>query len=167
MISPELIRRYPFFVGLSHENIVLLANLGQELSVPEGHMFFSEGDEIQELYITVEGAVGIVIDVPQRGADHAVSEQLTHAYATEGIVMSTAGPGQVFGWSGLVSPFETFAGAKALTPCRVISFDCAELRKAFAADCQFGYVMMENTARVVRQRLRDLRIESLAMAAEK
>jgi hypothetical protein len=54
------------------------------------------------------------------------------------------------------------AGAKALTSCRVIVFDCLALLEAFKEDCRFGFLMMEKTAQVIRGRLRDQRMESLA-----
>lgn len=167
MISPELLRRYPFFAGLSHENIATLAGLGREISAEAGFSFFREGEELHTLYLTVEGAVGIVLEVPNRDAAHTVSDQFTRTFETKSEVLSTAGPGQVFGWSALLLPYETFAGAKALTPCRVITFDCVALRKIMKEDCDFGYVMMENTAKVIRQRLRNLRIESLALMIDK
>ena len=50
--------------------------------------------------------------------------------------------------------------------CRVIVFDCKELMPAFEDDCRFGYLMMQKTAQVVRDRLQGLRIESLAHTGE-
>jgi len=162
MISPELLRRYPVFVGLSHENLVTLANTAKELSAEEGHMFFYEGEELHEMFIVMEGAVGIVVEVPAQNVEHSVADQLTSGYETEHVVLSAVGPGEVFGWSGLVPPYESMAGAKALTSCRVIVFDCLALLEAFKADCRFGFLMMEKTAQVIRGRLRDQRMESLA-----
>ena len=162
MISPELLRRYPVFAGLTHENLVTLANTAQELSVEEGHMFFHEGEELHEMFIVLEGAVGIVMELPAKDVEHSVADQLTSEYATEHVVLSAVGPGEMFGWSGLVPPYQSMAGAKALTPCRVIAFDCLALLEAFKADCRFGFLMMEKTAQVIRGRLRDQRMESLA-----
>lgn len=162
MISPELLRRYPFFAGLSHENIVTLADTAQEVAAEEGHYFFHEGATVHEMFLVLEGAVGIVLELPSKQADHAVSEQFTRDMTMEDVVVSAVGPGDVFGWSGLVAPHETMAGAKALTPCRVVAFDCQKLiEEHFKADCSFGFVMMQKTAQVIRQRLRDVRMEAL------
>ena len=70
--------------------------------------------------------------------------------------------GEVFGWSALISPHQATSSVKATTPCRVVAFDCRELRKTFKDDCEFGFLMIEKVAQIVRDRLRDMRVESLA-----
>jgi hypothetical protein len=37
MVSPELIRRYPFFAGLDYDQLVKLAKVAQEYKVEAGH----------------------------------------------------------------------------------------------------------------------------------
>ncbi len=162
MISPELIRRYPFFAGLSHDHIVTLAKVADELTVETGYYFFHEGDELERLYLVVEGAVAIVIEVPAQDVEHELSGQLTGELKTSDVVISAVGPGEVFGWSALVPPHQATTSGKATTPCRVIAFDCQELLSIFEDDCLFGYLMTQKIAQVVRDRLRDMRIESLA-----
>lgn len=162
MISPELIRRYPVFAGLTHENIVALANTGEELVVDTGYHFFNEGDELDKLYIVVEGAVAITMEIPAQEMEHSVSSQVTGDLTTEEAVVSAVGPGEVFAWSALVPPNEAMAGAKALAPSRVVAFDCAALTEAFKQDCRFGFLMMQRIAMVIRERMRNLRIESLS-----
>lgn len=162
MISPELIRRYPFFAGLDHEQIIALANVAGEYKTETGHYFFHEGDTLDNLYLLVEGAAAIVIEVPNQNIEHTVSEQLTGKLQTSDVVTSVVGPGDVFGWSALISPYQATSSVKATTPCRVVGFNCQELRRTFKDDCEFGYVMIEKVARIIRDRLRDMRVESLA-----
>lgn len=166
MVSPELLRRYPFFAGLTYENIVTLANLGEEMAVNSGDYFFHAGEQICCLYLTLEGGAGIVIELPDHGVEQPVSGQLTGAIKTRDVVVSTVGPGEVFGWSALVPPNTATASAKALTPCRVISFNCADMFKVFAEDCRFGYLIMQKAAQIIRGRLHDMHIQSLADLAE-
>lgn len=162
MVSPELLRRYPFFTGLTHENIVTMARLAEELSVDAGHYFFHAGEEICCLYLTLEGGVGIVIEAPNQEVEQAVSDQLTGTIKTRDVVVSTVGPGEVFGWSALVPPNTATASAKALTSCRVVSFRCDDLSRVFAEDCRFGYLVMQKATQIVRGRLHDMHIQSLA-----
>ena len=166
MISPELLRRYPFFSELSHDRLVALADVAEEMTVDAGHIFFHEGEELRTFYIVLAGGVGIVLELPNNSIRHTVSSQLTGELKTRDTVASTIVPGEVFGWSGLVAPHVTTAGAMALTDCRVVSFDCRRLEVIFAEDCKFGYAVMQKIAQVVRQRLRDLRVESLAHTLE-
>ena len=162
MVSSELIRRYPFFAGLSYDKIVILAKVADEISVPPEHYFFHEGDELTHFYLVIEGQVAIVLDLPKSGVTHKLSEVLTHSFPTEDITVISLGPGQVFGWSALVPPHEATSSGKALTSCRVIAFDCLELRKHFEEDSLFGYQMVLKAAQIIRSRLRDMRIESVA-----
>jgi len=166
MVSPELIRRYPFFAGLEHEHIVTLANAADEVTVEEGHYFFREGEELCCFYVVMEGAVAILVELPDQEVEHSLAGQLTGEIHTREVVISTVGPGEVFAWSGIVPPHKATAMAKALTPCRVIAFDCKQLLKAFEEDHHFGYLMMQKAAQVIRDRLRDTRIQSLAYVAE-
>jgi len=36
MVSPEVIRRYPYFSGLSMERISILANIAEEVDIEKG-----------------------------------------------------------------------------------------------------------------------------------
>jgi CRP-like cAMP-binding protein len=150
MISPEVLRRYPYFAGLTADQMVTVANTAEEISAPAEHFFFHEGDSLTHLYIVLEGEVAILIEVPAQNKQ---------------VVTSTIGPGEVFSWSGLVPPYQATAAAKTLGVSRVLSFDCQALRQAFETDCQLGYIMMQMLAQVIRDRMRDLRIETLASMA--
>ena len=97
MVSIELLRRYPFFVGLSQENMAALAKSADEISVDEGHYFFHEDDEMENFYLVLEGAVAIVFEVPAKDVKHKISEQFTRDMKTRDITISTVGSGDVFG----------------------------------------------------------------------
>jgi CRP-like cAMP-binding protein len=150
MVSPELLRRYPFFSGLNLDHILTLAMAAEEVEAPPGHYFHHEGDDLKNLFLILEGEVNVITRLPQKGKE---------------VVLSTMGVGDVFGWSSLVPPHSATAGAKSETPCRVVVFDRDELLQKFEEDCRFGYVMMLKVAQLVRERLNDLRIETMAYIA--
>jgi CRP-like cAMP-binding protein len=166
MVSPELLRRYPFFAGMSHDNIVIMANAAEEQVVEAGHIFFHSDQPMSHLYLVLDGEVGIVMDLPDQAVEQPVSGQLTGALLTRDVVLSTVGPGEVFGWSALVPPFTASAAAKALAPSRALAFQCATLMSAFEEDCRFGYMVMQKAAQVIRGRLHDMHIQSLAYLVE-
>jgi CRP-like cAMP-binding protein len=165
MISPELLRRFEFTAGLSHEQIVAIAKISNEVKVEAETYFFHDGKPVDEFYIVMEGAVAILFEVPDREEGSAVSEQLTGELAMKEVVISTIGTGSPFGWAGIIPPHEAFASAKAIAPCKVVEINCVELRKMFDADPQFAYHMTARAAQVMRERLRDLSIETLAFIA--
>ncbi len=147
MVSPELIRRYSYFGGFSNEEIIALAKAADELTVDKEFYFFREGEPLDHMYLVIEGEVALSFRLPEKNKE---------------IIFSTISTGDVFGWSGLVEPYIATADAKSISTCRVISFDCKTLRQKFEEDCHFGFVMMTKVAQILRDRLRDYRIETLA-----
>ncbi len=163
MLSPQMIRRFPFFAGISYDNIVAIASISDEITAETGDYFFHENQTIDHIYLVSEGMVGIVTSVPTPGVRHTVSAQLMREFETEDALLTTVGPGEVFGWTGMVPDYVTTAGAKALTPCQVVAVDCDKLREYFETDCRFAFVMTQKIAQVMRSRLRDLRVEALSI----
>ncbi len=161
MVSPELIRRYPFFAGLTMEEITILAQAARELTVEAGRYFFHEGDELDHFYFVVEGKVGILVDIPDPAIRQSVSRQLTGNLITSEVIVATVPPGEMFAWSALIPPHRATSSGKALSTGRVISFDCRILRAAFEDNPRFGYLTMLKVALVIRDRLRAMRTEAI------
>lgn len=162
MISPEILRRYAFFGGLNQEHLATIANVSDELTAEPGSRFFNEGDELDSLYLVLEGIAAVVLEVPDENVEQPVSGQLTGKLTTRDVVIGAIGPGEVFGWSALVPPHRATSSAKATTRCRVVTFDRRKLELALEADPAFGYQIMQRIARVISDRLYAVRIESLA-----
>ncbi len=165
MVSPELLRRYPFFAGLSMKHITALAQAAAEQDVAAGTYLFHEGVELHHIYLVTEGNIAIVMELPARNIAHRVADQLTGEMQTEDVVVSNVGAGEVFGWSGLLPPHQATAGAKAVSASKVVALNRQQLTQLFAEDAEFGYLMTQKVAGVIRQRLQDMRIESLAHMA--
>jgi CRP-like cAMP-binding protein len=166
MISPEMLRRYPFFAGLSHEQLVTMAMIGDEQTVEAGRLFFHEGDMLDTFYLVVEGEVAIMLEVTAGDVRQTISRQLTGAIETAAVTVSQVGPGESFGWTTIAANHHATAGAKAVTATRVLTFGREKLLDAFEKDCNLGYRMLQQILRVARQRLHDLRVESLAQVMQ-
>ena len=143
------------------EEITVLTQAGQEMTVEADQYFFHEGDELDHFYFVVAGKVGILVDVPDPTVRQSVSRQLIGNLITREVVVATAEPGEMFAWSALVPPHRATSSGKALSPCRIISFDCHRLRTSFEGNHRFGYLMMLKVTSVIRDRLRAMRLESL------
>jgi len=59
MISPEVLRRYPYFAGVDEESLKAVAMIAEEKSVPAGTQMFSEGVPADTMNIIVRGEVSI------------------------------------------------------------------------------------------------------------
>jgi CRP-like cAMP-binding protein len=150
MVSPEVIRRYPYFSGLSLDRISILANIAEEVEIEKGQYFHNEGDQIDKVYIIVEGEVSLVTNLPQQDKE---------------VVINTLSPGEVFGWTSLLPPYTAGAGAKSVTSCKIVEFNSTDLREKFEKDYEFGYLMMIKVAQIIRERLDSIVIETLAYQA--
>ena len=162
MVSPELLRRYTFFSGLSHEQITMISKSGKEISFDKGHYFFHEEDDLKVFYLLTDGNVSINLEITDRGEDQSVSQQLIGDLKTIEIKITKLGAGDVFGISALIPPNTSTSCAKAETVCKVIEFNCDNLKEIFESDHQFGYLMVQKAAQVVRDRLRNIYIENIA-----
>ncbi len=165
MISPELIRRYQFFADFNMDQVVLLASAANESQVEAEQYIFNEGEELNQFYIVQDGKVAILIDRPNPDVIQPTSLQLTGKFIETQTVVSTICPGELFGWSALVPPHAATSSAKTLVTSKIIAFDCQELQREFENDRQFACLMMQKMAQVIRDRLRDMRIESLSVLA--
>ncbi len=152
MVSPELIRRYPYFSGLSIERINLLAKMAEEIECDADFYFHHEGDDIKKVYIIIDGEVSLLTPMPQQDKE---------------VVINTLSTGDVFGWTSLFPPYTAGAGAKSNEKCRLVELNADQLREKFEQDYQFGYLMMVKVAQMVRERLDSIVIETLAYQAEK
>lgn len=162
MISVEVLRRYPFFAGFSREQIDDLARVAREDHVLAGHKFISEGEQLTKFYLVLEGTVGIILKVPDRDIEQSLSRQITNTLITRDVTVSTVGEGEVFGWSALIPPNLSTATVKALNSCRILEFDYLELQPIIDGDCCFGHLLTIKAAQIIRDRLREKRVESLA-----
>ncbi|MBI4770167.1 MAG: cyclic nucleotide-binding domain-containing protein [Chloroflexi bacterium] len=152
MVSPELIRRYPFFAGLTHNQVVTLARVADELEVAEGHVFLREGERVPYLYFVAEGEATATTELPAPYGE---------------VALGAIGPGEVFAWSALIPPHTATASVKASAPCRVVVIDCRKLLEVFEGDPRFGYQMMTKAAQVTRDRVSTMNMEALAFLAER
>lgn len=164
MVSPQILRRYPFFAGLNNGQITSMAEAAVQESVADDHCFFRTGDWLDKLYFVLDGSVDIVISVPAQNGNHGSAGFILGDYLAEDIPVSSVGPGEIFSWSAVIPPHISTAGAIASTPCRVLSFESGELFELFKRDGDLGYLMIERVASVIRQRLRDMHIQSLAFS---
>ncbi|RRR65679.1 MAG: cyclic nucleotide-binding domain-containing protein [Candidatus Viridilinea halotolerans] len=158
MVSPELLRRYPFFSGLNTEQLTALAKAADEMTLEAGNTLFREGEDLHSLYLVIEGRVEITMTLPEVGNRLAVQQPDT---PTREAVVSVINAGAVVAWSALIPPYVATSGARTASNCRLVALDCRDLRDSFDHDPHFGYLMLVKVAQAARDRIRDLHTEML------
>jgi CRP/FNR family cyclic AMP-dependent transcriptional regulator len=149
MVSPELLRRYPFFALLDEKQLDALSEISQEKSYPQDALLVKENSDATCLALLMEGDVDLIFS---GGGEGAISNALVGSIA----------PGEVYGVSSLIEPYRYTATARATMPVKVIELDGVALRAMLEKDPRLGYVMMRNVSIAVLERLRYTQVELAA-----
>lgn len=149
MISPELLRRYPYFGDLSNDQLKAVAMIAEEKYYPKDALLVKENMAAGKLIILVEGDVDLIYS---GGGEGAVVNALVGSIA----------PGEVLGVSSLIEPYTFISSAKSTMPVKVIEIDGASLRSMMDKDPILGYALMRKTASAVLERLKYTQLELAA-----
>jgi CRP-like cAMP-binding protein len=140
MISPEQLRRYPFFGGLTAAEVTSIATIAEEVRFPDGAIIFRDGELATRLYVLVSGAIDLVY----------------HIERTDGVEISFVGSiaaGEPFGISAFLEPYRLMATSMAHGPIQAIAIDAPGLRALCESNCHLGYTVMRQIARALAERL--------------
>jgi CRP/FNR family cyclic AMP-dependent transcriptional regulator len=152
MISPEILRRYPFFGTLSDEQLKAIAMISEEKSLPKDTLLVKENSPASKLYLLLDGDVDLIYS---GGGEGAISNALVGSIA----------PGEMLGVSSLIEPYSFISSARATMPVKVVEIDGAAVRALMQLDHQLGYVLMRNVASAVLERLKYTQVELAAARA--
>jgi CRP-like cAMP-binding protein len=141
----ELIASSPVFSGLADDDLALIAGCAQNVGFEEGDLLFREGDDADVFFLVRRGRVALELHTPDRGS----------------LVIDTADPGDVVGWSWLFPPYRWHFDARAVEPVRAIAFDGACLRGKCSEDTRLGYELMQRFVAVMIDRLQHTRFRLL------
>jgi CRP/FNR family cyclic AMP-dependent transcriptional regulator len=139
MISPELLRRYPFFCCLDEQQQRAVAMIAEEVDCESGTVLFEEGQPVDSLYLLLDGSVDLyyeAIDAPPRQPP-----------------VAEVNIGEAFGISALIAPHHATATARVASPSRILKIDARALRALCEVDCKMGYALMRQAAQIALERL--------------
>ena len=156
MISPEILRRYAHFAGLSEDCLKEVALLCEERSFKAGDRIFEEssgykasariyekGEEATHLMILASGEVDIVYSLAEG----------------DEVVVGTLVDGDLMAISALIPPHQLTASGIAKKDGQLIAIAAPELRQLCDDDPVLGYRLMAAAAASIKQRLTDTRIQ--------
>ena len=131
MISPEVLRRYPYFAGIDEESLKQLAMIAEEKTVPVGTVLFREGDPATPPRHHSQG----------RG-EHPVPPRRRRI--ADG---RHAGRRDLLMWSALVEPYKATALGTTTKATHLACIDGAKLRVLCEQEPMLGYRLMTQVAR--------------------
>lgn len=155
MISPELLRRYPFFSFLTPEQQRAVAMIADDVTVPPGTTLFRSGEPAGAFYLLLEGSIDLNYDV----RDELKTGKQARYY------VGTINPGEPLAISALVEPYVLTATAITSAASRLLAIDASALRQLAKEDIALAYNLQRQIARAALQRLTATRVELLAATA--
>jgi len=147
MVSPELLRRYPYFAGIGHETLRKLAMLAEEKVFAAGTTLFREWDRADWFYVILGGEVHVQHRGP-KGEAHTVD---------------TLDDGDILVWSALVEPHRTTGVGITARETRVVALPATRLRELCQEDPRLGFNLMGEVVRLLATRLDSTRAQIAAM----
>jgi len=135
--AEKILAEHPFLEGLDPELLKIIASCATEMHFEPGQMIYREGDEADQFLLVRDGKVAIEVFSGRRGS----------------LIIQTAGPGDVLGWSWLFPPFRRRFDTRVVEPTKAISLDGKFLREKAEEDHRLGYELLKRFSRIVVERL--------------
>jgi CRP-like cAMP-binding protein len=154
MISPELLRHYPFFRSLNDAQLRSVAMIADEELIEAETTLFYEGQPADALYFLEDGRVDLYYTA------ESVRPELR-----KGIPVGEINPGEPFSISALIEPYLLSSTACISRPSRIIKIDAKALRNLFIKDQRLAYLLTYQAAKAAVERLHMTRVQLAAVWA--
>lgn len=149
MVSPETLRKYPFFGFLNHVQLDKVAMLSEVIPVNQGDNVFEAGAPADALYLLMSGSIELCTE----SYDRYYKPELRRSY-----LVGEVNPGEVLGLSALISPYILTASAQATSDCELLKLDAVRLRRMMATDEAMASGLMTRVSEALSERLNYTRI---------
>jgi CRP-like cAMP-binding protein len=147
MISPEVLRRYPYFAGIDEASLRQIAMIAEEKpSIPAGTRLFDEGEPVKHLGIILRGEVNIQYLLGS-------GEMRT---------VDTLVGGDLLGFSALIEPFKYTGFGTTTQETDLVLIDAVKLRGHCNCDAKLGYQLTLQIAKLLAHRLEGARVQLAA-----
>lgn len=155
MISPELLRRFPFFSFMDDKQLKAVAMIAEEISYNNGEDVVANNTPASKLFFLIEGTASYYYIVT---SEH-------DPYYKQEYFISDFNPGEIFGISALIEPYVFTATVRAEKSCRLIEIDASALRALCEVDVQLSCGLMRAIAKAAMERLQHTRVQLIAAKA--
>ncbi|MCC5811381.1 MAG: Crp/Fnr family transcriptional regulator [Ectothiorhodospiraceae bacterium] len=140
-ITWKTLSAQPFFAGMEEQHLEFLSGCVRRRTVPRGDVLFRQGEWADAFYLLEDGE--ILVEVP--------------AISGPSLEIQRLGPGNVLGWSWLISPFKWTFQARAEQDTPLLEFDGAAILAQCEEDPAFGYVLLKRFSSLMSERLESAR----------
>jgi CRP-like cAMP-binding protein len=155
MISPELLRRFPFFSFMNDKQLKAVAMIAEEKTYNNAEDVVANNTPASKLFFLIEGTASYYYIVT---SEH-------DPYYKQEYFISDFNPGEIFGISALIEPYVFTASVRAEKTCRLIEIDASALRALCEVDMQLSCGLMRAVAKAAMERLQHTRVQLIAAKA--
>lgn len=159
MISPESLRKYPHFAGVSSDCLKSVAVLSEERSYQAGDVLFEESGEFigeSKVYEKAREATHLILLV-------SGEVDLTYKLGTgETVVVGNLVGGDLVSISALIPPYHLTATGIAKQDGSAIYIEAEGLRCLLDENPELGYHLYQGIATALLHRLHTTRVELAA-----
>lgn len=141
----RILHSHPFLQNLDEDYLKQIVGCATNVVFHEDQLIFKEGDEAEKFYLIRSGKVALELNGRDKGT----------------IRILTIGPGQILGWSWIVSPYRWHFDAHATEEVRAIALDGECLRNKCEQDPTLGYEMLKRFSHILELRLNATRMQLL------
>lgn len=152
MVSPELLKRFPFFSAFNEAELILIAMIADQDEVEQGAVLFEESQPATTLFVLLEGGIELF---------YTSSDQY-HTGSSKEFSVGEINPGEIFSISSLIEPYILNAGARASQNSKIVKINAEALRALFENDCDLGYKTMHQITKALMERLTYTRVQLAA-----
>ncbi len=152
MISPEVLRRYPFFSRFSDTALKSVAMISEEVAFKQGEVIYEAGQPNAAVLLLETGCIEsfLIVHDPNRPGVH------------KEYYLDDLDPGEVFGISAMVEEKVHTTTAQASRDGKLVRIDAAKLEALCETDPKFGVMLMKEMADTLLKRLQQDRIQLAA-----
>ena len=152
MISPELLRRFPFFNFMDNAQLKAVAMIAEELTYEKDEVIVEAGRPADHFFFLIDGNVTY----------NAVVTSEHDPYYKKEYFVSDFNPGEIFGISALIEPYIFTATLRTDKVTRVIQINASALRALCEVDMKLAVGLSRAVAKAAMERLQQTRIQLVA-----
>jgi CRP-like cAMP-binding protein len=152
MISPEVLRRYPFFSFLTPDQLREVAMITEEVSFRKGQILFNTDEKANTCFLLMTGGVEL---------RYVVVDEFDPELRKE-FVVGSINPGEFLGISAAVEPNRYTSTAIAIGECQLLRIDGVALKALCSQDPYLNCGLQSMLARTAMERLHATRVRLAA-----
>lgn len=152
MVPPEILRRYPFYSFMNHNQLREVATITDEVEYKKDHVLFYTDEKANACYLLMEGSIDL---------QYVVVDEHDPSLRKEFIV-GTINPGELLGISAYVEPHIYTATAFVVNDSRLLKTDAVALRELCRQDPGLNLGFQTVAAKATMERLHATRVQLAA-----